>query len=258
MVFLQSQGFDVFLQGFEGRSLWILLVHCVSRSTCCFSSSSHQIKKLKDIHILLLAQNRSVSTAHVMPNHDQPIATTMTRDEPTVSQKKWTSNFDAIAPLQVEIDRKVTKRKVTVGCAESNYETDADDWLGCSEEYCCGHPCCAMLCVSCWLPWWGCSRDGMCLCNNEPYYGPFCKFEKEVGGRPKVVGCVIDPVDRWRWLPASGLIFGALWCVVVTSVAASSLCCPNYCDVDCYDKVGTEKINLEMLTGNRIDFELDS
>ena len=171
-----------------------------------------------------------------MPNHEQPIATTMTRN------------------VVLEIDRKVTKRKVTVGCAESGFENDEDYRL----LDCCGHPCWPMFCVSCWLPWWGCSRDGMCLCNNEPYYGPFCKFEKEVGGRPKVVGCVIDPVDRWRWLPASGLIFGALWCVVVPSVAASSLCCPNYCDVDCYDKVGTEKINLEMLTGNRIDFELDS
>ena len=144
-----------------------------------------------------------------MPNHEQPIATTMTRN------------------VVLEIDRKVTKRKVTVGCVESGFENDEDYRL----LDCCGHPCWPMFCVSCWLPWWGCSRDGMCLCNNEPYYGPFCKFKKEVGGRPIEVGCVIDPVDRWRWLPASGFIFGALCCVIAPSVAASSLCCPKYCAV---------------------------
>ena len=170
-----------------------------------------------------------------MPNHEQPIATTMTRN------------------VVLEIDRKVTKRKVTVGCAESGFENDEDYRL----LDCCGHPCWPMFCVSCWVPCWGCccaawlsdQEDARLFA--EPYYGPFCKFEKEVGGRPKVVGCVIDPVDRWRWLPASGLIFGALWCVVVPSVAASSLCCPNYCEVDCYDKGGMEKIR-ENITNTRI------
>ena len=126
----------------------------------------------------------------------------------------------------LEIDRKVTKRKVTVGCTESGFENDEDYRL----LDCCGHPCWPMFCVSCWLPWWGCKLgllDSVHSCN-EPYPGPFCEFEKDVGGRPRDVGCFIDPVS-WRWLPASGLIFGALCCVVAPPVYASSLCCPNNC-----------------------------
>ena len=150
----------------------------------------------------------------VMSNHDQPIATTMTRDESVVEASVVVPpdvplpGLDSIT-LQVEIDRKVTKRKVSVGCAESSYEGGDDDCDMCS-----------MGCVSCWLLCWG----------KKPYIGPFCKFEKEAGGRLEDVGCVIDPVS-WRWVPASGLISAPLYCVVALPVYMSSLCCPKNCAV---------------------------
>ena len=155
----------------------------------------------------------------VMSNHDQPIATTMTRDEsvveasfvvPPAASDVPLPGLDSIT-LQVEIDRKVTKRKVSVGCAESSYEGGDDD--DCDM---CG----PMLCVSCWLLCWG----------EKPYIGPFCKYEKEIGGRLEDVGCVIDPVS-WRWVPASGLISAPLYCVVALPVYMSSVCCPKNCAV---------------------------
>ena len=119
---------------------------------------------------------------------------------------------------------------VTVGFA---HFPDPDPERGGLDSWDTENPTCGVCCSCLWLfsvadetcqLWCPCFAGTARRVDEEDLSYPFCA----VGADER--GCTMGP-HGCRWMPLSGIVFGALYFVAATPVCAASLCCPTRCVV---------------------------